>query len=69
MASSARVLNLTTQRHLKRGQAEALVADGVCVWVVEGQSVRALTREERVAARSAIARVEEAHGIHQTSRL
>lgn len=52
MGASARVINLSTGQRIKRSQARNRVEQCLCVWVDEGFTVRDLSREERMTARS-----------------
>ena len=59
MASNSKILNVTTNRYVKRNQALGRVAECISIWVEEGVSIRDLTLREMVAARSVQARMNE----------
>jgi len=56
MGCVTKVLNLTTGHRIKRSQARDRVDQCISMWVDEGYSIRNLTLQETVAARSRQAR-------------
>lgn len=56
MASHARILNLSSNRTVKRSQAIGRVEQCISVWVERNVSIRDLSNAERIQARSIQAR-------------
>lgn len=59
MASTHRILNVTTGCWIKRRRAEKAILECAAKWVTPGESIRSLTLAESIAARNAQARLRE----------
>jgi hypothetical protein len=55
---STRVINLSTETSIKRGQARGRVEQCLSEWVVEGYTIRNLSLTEMISLRAAVARTQ-----------